>query len=87
MWNCRTKRIGVKILILKITKNMKRNIKRIALLAILTGAFMSSCTEDEFLTEEEVGTHHSYLKTENVPASTESFALDFANIYKQIQAH
>lgn len=63
---------------------MKRNIKRIALLAILTGAFMSSCTEDEFLTEEEVGTHHSYLKTENVPASTESFALDFA---KYIQAN
>lgn len=57
---------------------MKRNIKRIALLAIFTGAFMSSCTEDEFLTEEEVGTHHSYLKTENVPTSTESFALDFA---------
>lgn len=45
---------------------------------------MSSCTEDEFLTEEEVGTHHSYLKTENVPASTESFALDFA---KYIQAN
>lgn len=63
---------------------MKRNIKRIALLAIFTGAFMSSCTEDEFLTEEEVGTHHSYLKTENVPTSTESFALDFA---KYIQAN
>ena len=63
---------------------MKRNIKRIALLAILTGAFMSSCTEDEFLTEEEVGTHHSYLKTENVPTSTEPFALDFA---KYIQAN
>ena len=45
---------------------------------------MSSCTEDEFLTEEEVGTHHSYLKTENVPTSTESFALDFA---KYIQAN
>jgi hypothetical protein len=57
---------------------MKRNIKRIALLAIFTGAFMCSCTEDEFLTEEGVGTHHSYLKTENVPTSTESFALDFA---------
>ena len=54
---------------------MKINIKRIALLAIFAGAFMSSCTEDEFLTEEEVGTHHSYLKTENVPTSTESFAL------------
>ena len=63
---------------------MKRNIKRIALLAIFTGVFMSSCTEDEFLTEEEVGTHHSYLKTENVPTSTESFALDFA---KYIQAN
>lgn len=63
---------------------MKRNIKRIALLAIFTGAFMCSCTEDEFLTEEEVGTHHSYLKTENVPTSTESFALDFA---KYIQAN
>ena len=63
---------------------MKRSIKRIALLAIFTGAFMSSCTEDEFLTEEEVGTHHSYLKTENVPTSTESFALDFA---KYIQAN
>lgn len=63
---------------------MKRNFKRIALLAIFTGAFMSSCTEDEFLTEEEVGTHHSYLKTENVPTSTESFALDFA---KYIQAN
>ena len=63
---------------------MKRNIKRIALLAIFTGAFMSSCTEDEFLTEEEVGTHHSYLKTENVPTSTEPFALDFA---KYIQAN
>lgn len=61
---------------------MKRNIKRIALLAIFTGAFMSSCTEDEFLTEEEVGTHHSYLKTENVPTSTESFALDFAKYIK-----
>jgi hypothetical protein len=84
LWNCRTKRIGVKILILKITKNMKRNIKTIALLAIFAGAFMSSCTEDEFLTEEEVGTHHSYLKTENVPTSTESFALDFA---KYIQAN
>jgi hypothetical protein len=84
LWNCRTKRIGVKILILKITKNMKRNIKTIALLAIFAGAFMSSCTEDEFLTEKEVGTHHSYLKTENVPTSTESFALDFA---KYIQAN
>ncbi|MBO5843920.1 MAG: hypothetical protein J6Q96_03515 [Bacteroidales bacterium] len=63
---------------------MRRNIKRIALLAIFAGAFMSSCTEDEFLTEEEVGTHHSYLKTENVPTSTESFALDFA---KYIQAN
>ena len=63
---------------------MKRNIKRIALLAIFAGAFMSSCTEDEFLTEEEVGTHHSYLKTENVPTSTEPFALDFA---KYIQAN
>ncbi|MEE1221741.1 MAG: hypothetical protein U0K59_07940 [Bacteroidales bacterium] len=63
---------------------MKRSFKRIALLAIFTGAFMSSCTEDEFLTEEEVGTHHSYLKTENVPTSTESFALDFA---KYIQAN
>jgi hypothetical protein len=84
LWNCITKRIGVKILILKITKNMKRNIKTIALLAIFAGAFMSSCTEDEFLTEEEVGTHHSYLKTENVPTSTESFALDFA---KYIQAN
>ncbi len=63
---------------------MKRSIKRIALLAIFTGAFMSSCTEDEFLTEEEVGTHHSYLKTENVPTSTEPFALDFA---KYIQAN
>ena len=63
---------------------MKRSIKRIALLAIFTGAFMSSCTEDEFLTEEEVGAHHSYLKTENVPTSTESFALDFA---KYIQAN
>ena len=63
---------------------MTRNIKRIALLAIFTGAFMSSCTEDEFLTEEEVGTHHSYLKTENVPTSTEPFALDFA---KYIQAN
>lgn len=63
---------------------MKRNIKRIALLAIFAGAFMSSCTEDEFLTEEEVGTHHSYLKTENVPTTTESFALDFA---KYIQAN
>lgn len=61
---------------------MKRNIKRIALLAIFTGAFMSSCTEDEFLTEEEVGTHHSYLKTENVPTSTEPFALDFAKYIK-----
>ena len=63
---------------------MTRNIKRIALLAIFTGAFMSSCTEDEFLTEEEVGTHHSYLKTENVPTSTAPFALDFA---KYIQAN
>ena len=63
---------------------MRRNIKRIAILAIFAGAFMSSCTEDEFLTEEEVGTHHSYLKTENVPTSTESFALDFA---KYIQAN
>jgi hypothetical protein len=84
LWNCITKRIGVKILILKITKNMKRNIKTIALLAIFAGAFMSSCTEDEFLTEEEVETHHSYLKTENVPTSTELFALDFA---KYIQAN
>lgn len=63
---------------------MKRLFTRIALLAIFAGAFMSSCTEDEFLTEEEVGTHHSYLKTENVPTSTESFALDFA---KYIQAN
>ncbi|MEE0890151.1 MAG: hypothetical protein U0L57_08105 [Bacteroidales bacterium] len=63
---------------------MKRSFKRIALLAIFAGAFMSSCTEDEFLTEEEVGTHHSYLKTENVPTSTEPFALDFA---KYIQAN
>lgn len=39
---------------------------------------MCSCTEDEFLTEEEVVTHHSYLKTENVPTSTAPFALDFA---------
>ncbi|MBQ2375469.1 MAG: hypothetical protein II298_02230 [Bacteroidales bacterium] len=63
---------------------MRKTLKTIALLAIFTGAFMSSCTEDEFLTEEEVGTHHSYLKTENVPTSTESFALDFA---KYIQAN
>lgn len=63
---------------------MKINIKRIALLAIFAGAFMCSCTEDEFLTEEGVGIHHSYLKTENVPTSTEPFALDFA---KYIQAN
>ena len=63
---------------------MRKTLKTIALLAIFAGAFMSSCTEDEFLTEEEVGTHHSYLKTENVPTSTESFALDFA---KYIQAN
>lgn len=63
---------------------MKRLFTRIALLAIFAGAFMTSCTEDEFLTEEEVGTHHSYLKTENVPTSTEPFALDFA---KYIQAN
>jgi hypothetical protein len=30
---------------------MKRSIKRIALLAIFAGAFMSSCTEDEYSME------------------------------------
>jgi formate/nitrite transporter FocA (FNT family) len=63
LWNCRTKRIGVKILILKITKNMKRNIKTIALLAIFAGAFMSSCTEDEYSMENGSEIEYSYKTT------------------------